>query len=77
MLFRSVPARGPEPREAALVAESLAAHRQEYAADAAAAEKLIRVGDSEPPGHVEPAEMAAWTLVANTILNLDEALTRN
>ena len=76
-LFRAVLARGPEPREAALVAESLAAHRQEYAADAAAAEKLIRVGDSEPPGHVEPAEMAAWTLVANTILNLDEALTRN
>jgi hypothetical protein len=76
-LFQAVLARGPEPREAKVVAESLAAHREEYAADAAAAEKLIRVGESEPPGHVEPAEMAAWTLVANTILNLDEALTRN
>jgi hypothetical protein len=76
-LFQAVLARGPEPREAKVVAESLAAHREEYAADAAAAEKLIRVGESEPPGHVEPAEMAAWTLVANTLLNLDEALTRN
>jgi hypothetical protein len=76
-LFQAVLARGPEPREAEVVAESLAAHRREYAADASAAEKLIRVGESEPPGHVEPAEMAAWTLVANTLLNLDEALTRN
>ena len=76
-LFQAVLARGPEPREAQVVAASLAAHRKEYAADASAAEKLIHVGESEPPGHVEPAEMAAWTLLANTLLNLDEALTRN
>ena len=25
---------------------------------------------------VDPAEQAAWTLVANALLNLDEALTR-
>jgi hypothetical protein len=76
-LFETVLARAPEPGEAKLVAESLAAHRERYKADAAAAGKLIRIGDSEPPAHVEPAELAAWTLVANTVLNLDEALTRN
>jgi hypothetical protein len=76
-LFGTVLAREPEPAEAKLVAESLAEHRERYKADAAAADKLIRTGDSEPPAHVEPAELAAWTLVANTILNLDEALTRN
>jgi mono/diheme cytochrome c family protein len=76
-LFASVLARDPEPAEAKLVAESLAAHRERYKADAAAAGKLVRIGDSPPPAHIEPAELAAWTLVANTILNLDEALTRN
>jgi hypothetical protein len=76
-LFETVLARVPEPGEAKLVAESLAAHRERYKADAAAAGKLIRIGDSEPPAHVEPAELAAWTLLANTLLNLDEALTRN
>jgi hypothetical protein len=76
-LFATVLARVPEPGEAKLVAESLAAHRERYKADAAAAGKLIRIGDSEPPAHVEPAELAAWTLLANTLLNLDEALTRN
>jgi hypothetical protein len=76
-LFQTVLARGPEPDEAKLVADSLAAHRDRYKADAAAAGKLVRVGDSEPPAHVEPAELAAWTLLANTLLNLDEAVTRN
>jgi hypothetical protein len=76
-LFEAVLAREPEPAEVKLVADSLVAHRERYKADAAAAGKLVRIGDSQPPAHVEPAELAAWTLVANTILNLDEALTRN
>jgi len=76
-LFETVLARDPEPDEERLVAESLVAHRERYRADPAAAEKLIRIGDSAPPAHVEPAELAAWTLVANTLLNLDETLTRN
>ena len=76
-LFRTVLARGPEPREREVVAGSLERHRGRYAADADAAERLVRQGDSIPPGHVDPAELAAWTLVANTLLNLDETLTRN
>jgi hypothetical protein len=76
-LFATVLAREPEPAEARIVVESLAVHRERYKADPAAAGQLLRIGDSEPPAHVDPAELAVWTLVANTILNLDEALTRN
>ena len=37
--------------------------------------KLIAVGASKP-GNVEATELAAWTTVASTILNLDETITK-
>ena len=47
---------------------------RESPADAAAA---IRFGDSKPPAGIDEADLAAWTQVANLILNLDEAIVRN
>jgi Protein of unknown function (DUF1553)/Protein of unknown function (DUF1549) len=47
-----------------------------YGADLAAAADLIHVGESQPPSDVRPAELAAWTLVANAMLNLDEAVNK-
>ena len=76
-LFRAVIARPPESAEAAIVAESLAAHRARYLSDPDAAMKAIAHGESRPSAETPPAELAAWTLVANTVLNLDETLTRN
>jgi hypothetical protein len=76
-LFRTVLARGPEAAEAEVLAGSLAAHRARYAADTAAAGRLIAHGESKPPTRLSPDELAAWTLLANTVLNLDETVTRN
>ena len=42
-----------------------------------AAKKLIAQGESKPKAELAPEELAAYTLVASTILNLDETLTRN
>ena len=42
-----------------------------------AAEKAIQVGESLPKKIAAPAETAAWTLIANLVLNLDETVTRN
>jgi hypothetical protein len=47
-----------------------------YQADGKAAESLLAVGESRNDGEVAPAELAAWTLVASQIMNLDEALTK-
>jgi hypothetical protein len=76
-LFRTVLARRPEPPEQVLLTAALNGHRARYQDETAAAKQLIAHGDSVVPTHIPPEELAAWTLLANTILNLDEAVTRN
>ena len=47
-----------------------------YTKDGKAAEGLITVGESKADKSLPPVELAAWTLVASEIMNLDEALTK-
>ena len=75
--FRLVTARTPTPTESSVLTESLAAQRSRYTADAEAATKTISVGESPAPASVAPAELAAYTMVANLLLNLDEVVTKN
>jgi len=37
---------------------------------------LLTVGESPRRTKIDAAELAAWTTVASTILNLDETITR-
>ncbi len=39
-------------------------------------EKLLTVGNSRPNKDIDTAKLAAWTMVASQVLNLDEALTK-
>jgi len=52
-------------------------HLTRYAKDAKAAQALIGVGETRPDAALNPGELAAWTLVTSTILNMDEAITKN
>lgn len=54
----------------------VAAELENYVADPAAADAVLHVGERPPSESVAAPELAAWTLVANTFLNLDEALTK-
>ncbi len=76
-LFRTVLSRGPTDRERGLLTAALARQRELYARDAEAARKAIQVGESAPRGVAPPAETAAWTILANLVLNLDETVNRN
>jgi len=40
------------------------------------AAKLLHIGESAVNAKLDPSELAAWTTVASTILNLDEAITK-
>ncbi|MEK0450437.1 MAG: hypothetical protein RL088_2705 [Verrucomicrobiota bacterium] len=75
--FRTVLARKPEPAEMAILQKQLAAHLIRYQQDAESAKKLIAVGESKADAKLDPAQLAAHTLVASTVLNLDETVSRN
>ena len=54
----------------------LRAHRARYVAQPADATKLITFGESKPDASLPAPEVAAWTLTASLLLNLDETLNR-
>ncbi len=37
---------------------------------------MISTGETKPDPRYEPAELAAWTMIGNVILNLDEVITK-
>ena len=47
-----------------------------YRRDSAAAGALLAIGASPVQGDLAAAELAAWTIVASQVMNLDEALTK-
>ena len=49
---------------------------QAYAVDRDAADELLAVGESAPDEALPAAESAAWTMLVNQVLNLDEALNK-
>jgi hypothetical protein len=75
--FRSVLARHPAPEEAAVAWELFQRQLARYQGAPEEAKKAITFGESKPAAELDEPELAAWTLVANLILNLDEAIVRN
>ena len=74
--FRRVTCRWPTAAELQTLTEILDSARKRYAADPAAANELITIGESPVGDEFEPIELAAYTGVMNVILNLDEAITK-
>jgi hypothetical protein len=74
--FRLAAARTPCPEEVKVLADGFKADFARYSRNVEAAKELIAEGTSKPSPHLKPAELAAYTLAANVLLNLDEVLTR-
>jgi hypothetical protein len=75
-IFRHATARRPDAREAAELLAAYRDHLAEYARDVEAAKKLITVGETKPDAALNPSELAAWTMLANLVLNLDEVISK-
>jgi len=76
LAFRLVLARPPTEAEARTLLALHADALRHYQADAAAALKLVSVGESVVPAQLDTAQLAAWLCVGNALLNLDETLTK-
>lgn len=75
--YQVVLGRPPAADELTVITQSLERARARYGTDEAAAQKAIGFGDSKPDPTLDAAELAAYTLTANLLLNLDETVTRN
>jgi hypothetical protein len=68
--------RDPPPQMASVLAGSLAQMEKHYTADPKAAHDLIAVGERAADPSIPAPELAAWTMVASEMLNLDETVTK-
>ncbi len=75
--FRMVLGRAPAAEETVIVQDALAQHFDRYRKSPDDAKKLISSGESKPDASLDPVELAAWTMIANLVLNMDETITRN
>jgi hypothetical protein len=75
-IFRLALARKPSRREARVILDLLSQQLINYRKDKKAATELLRVGESAADDKIDQAELAAWTMLASAILNLDETITK-
>ena len=73
--FRLATGRIPVPAELRILHNALGQHLTHYRDEAAAIE-VLHVGESAYDKHLDTRELAAWTALASTILNLDETITK-
>ncbi|MGH9961866.1 MAG: DUF1553 domain-containing protein, partial [Pyrinomonadaceae bacterium] len=74
--FRLATARKPTPAEIRLLQELAEKELVLYRSDKEAATRLLQVGESPFDTRLNVSELAAWTMVASSILNLDETITK-
>jgi len=64
------------PKMAAVLESSLKQMEDHYRADPKAAHALVNVGEKKHDTSIPEPELAAWTMVASEMLNLDETVTK-
>ncbi len=74
--FRCAVARTPTAQEAKALKARYETQLARFQADRDAASKLVNFGSHPRPANLDVAEHAAWTAIANLLLNLDETVTR-
>jgi hypothetical protein len=74
--FELCTARPPTRFEKARLVKYLEQQNAGFQSDTAAAQELIAIGSADRPHDIDPVKLAAWTMTANVLLNLDETLTK-
>jgi hypothetical protein len=69
-------ARDLSPEEQTIVRSSYAKLSEHYAGYIDEARQLVDVGETQADAAIPPAELAAWTMLVNQLMNLDEVLNK-
>ena len=75
--FRLATDRDPTQQEVKILNTLYRKQRAHYDSARQEAEKLLAVGESARDTKLDTVDLAAWTLVTSTILNMDETITHN
>jgi hypothetical protein len=75
-MLRRATLRSPGAQDVTDLVALYRAQLEAYAKDPESAKKVIALGDLPADAKIAPPELAAWTLAANVILNLDEFLNK-
>jgi hypothetical protein len=75
--FMLATARHPNEREMTILSDKLYEQLESYSAADVPFSELLQVGDSEYNKKLNECELAAYSVIASLILNLDETITRN
>jgi len=74
--FRQALSRPPDTRELTILTAGLQRHLARYQTAPAEASALLSTGHAPLPPGLDPALLAAYTVTANVVLNLDELLNK-
>ncbi len=75
-MYRRATAREPSPKEKDVLLTLLHQQIEDYRQYPDNAKELLAVGESPYDSSLDEQQLAAWTMVASTILNLDETITK-
>jgi mono/diheme cytochrome c family protein len=74
--FRQATSRRPRPEELRILVDGFSDQLTRFRRDPSAARVLLTAGESQRDPKLDPVELAAYTAMAQLILNLDETLTK-
>ena len=74
--FKSIIGRPARPQEVVLMNQLYQEELAHFQQNTARADELLTVGEYPVNKQIPPAELAAWTMVASTIMNFDEAIIK-
>jgi hypothetical protein len=74
-LFKRLTSRAPEPNELSVLRELLEEQRSYFEQEPDNATQFLAIGDHVPNASLDVVNLAAWSIVAEALLNFDETVT--
>ena len=75
--YRLATSRSPDKQTLSLLQKGFEDRKIHFQEHQEAAKQMISHGKKEPDENLDPADLAAYTITANVLLNLDRVITKD